>query len=48
MAGYSRVTLDTLPRMAAAIHLYTSLGFVERGAYYDTPLQDTIFMELQL
>lgn len=46
--GYSRIILDTLPSMHGAIHLYHDLGFVRRPAYYDTPLQETIFMELQI
>jgi len=46
--GYSTMRLDTLPSMHTAIRLYESLGFVRRSAYYDTPLQETIFMELDL
>ncbi len=46
--GYSTMALDTLPFMHAAIRLYETLGFVRRPAYYATPLQETIFMELQL
>jgi putative acetyltransferase len=46
--GYSTMMLDTLPFMHAAIRLYETLGFVRRPAYYATPLQETIFMELQL
>lgn len=46
--GYSTMRLDTLPDMHKAIRLYESLGFVRRSAYYDTPLQETIFMELNL
>jgi GNAT superfamily N-acetyltransferase len=46
--GYSTMVLDTLPFMHGAIHLYTSLGFVPRSAYYDTPLQQTVFMEKAL
>jgi len=34
--------------MQAAIQLYESLGFARCAAYYDTPLRDTVFMELQL
>ena len=46
--GYSTMRLDTLPDMYKAIRLYEFLGFVRRSAYYDTPLQETIFMELNL
>jgi putative acetyltransferase len=45
--GYSSMRLDTLPQMSATTRLYESLGFVRRNAYYNTPLQDTIFMELE-
>src|SRR6266478_5956696 len=46
--GYSAIRLDTLPVMRNAIKLYEELGFVRCGAYYDTPLAETIFMELRL
>lgn len=46
--GYSTMRLDTLPFMRGAIRLYESSGFVRRSAYYDTPLSETVFMELQL
>jgi GNAT superfamily N-acetyltransferase len=46
--GYELMRLDTLPTMQSAIRLYEELGFMRRTAYYDTPLPDTIFMELQL
>lgn len=46
--GYRTMRLDTLPQMQAAIRLYEALGFVRCAAYYDTPLPDTVFMELQL
>jgi ribosomal protein S18 acetylase RimI-like enzyme len=44
--GYLTMKLDTLPRMQAAIGLYERLGFVRCTPYYDTPLADTVFMEL--
>lgn len=46
--GYASMRLDTLPAMSAATALYESLGFTRFPAYYATPLQDTIFMELKL
>ena len=46
--GYSTMRLDTLAFMHDAIRLYKALGFVRRSAYYDTPLQETVFMELRL
>lgn len=46
--GYDRMRLDTLPAMQSAISLYEELGFLRREPYYDTPLTDTIFMELDL
>jgi putative acetyltransferase len=46
--GYRTMRLDTLSSMHGAIRLYQALGFVRRAAYYDTPLPDTVFMELQL
>ena len=46
--GYSKMRLDTLPSMPRAIALYTTLGFKEIAPYYDTPIEDTVFMELDL
>jgi ribosomal protein S18 acetylase RimI-like enzyme len=34
--------------MREAISLYRRMGFVERRAYYDTPIEGTIFLELDL
>jgi ribosomal protein S18 acetylase RimI-like enzyme len=41
--------LDTVPgKMNDAIALYRSFGFREIEPYYETPLNETIFMELEL
>jgi putative acetyltransferase len=47
--GYMKMRLDTLPgRMDKAIALYRSIGFVEIDPYYESPIEDTKFMELEL
>jgi ribosomal protein S18 acetylase RimI-like enzyme len=46
--GYRAMLLDTLRSLEAALGLYKSLGFVEVEAYYDTPLEDTVFLRLDL
>lgn len=46
--GYRAIRLDTLPSMSAARELYLSLGFRPVEAYYDTPIEGTIFLELGL
>ena len=47
--GYTHMRLDTIAdRMDRAIQLYRSIGFVEIQPYYDTPVDSTKFMELDL
>lgn len=46
--GYGACLLDTLPQMVEARGLYRSLGFVETEAYYETPLEGTVFLRLGL
>ena len=46
--GYRAMFLDTLPDMATAQALYRNLGFEETGAYYETPVEGTKFMRLEL
>lgn len=46
--GYEAMLLDTLSTMASAQALYKSLGFVEVAPYYDSPLQNTTFLRLDL
>ncbi|HEX6735220.1 MAG TPA: carbonate dehydratase [Azonexus sp.] len=46
--GYKRLLLDTLPNMRMAVKLYRELGFNEAPAYYPTPVENTIFLALDL
>ncbi len=45
---YSRIVLDTLPKLAAAIALYRKLGFVETGPYLPSPTPGAVCFELRL
>ncbi|PLN86640.1 putative GNAT family acetyltransferase [Aspergillus taichungensis] len=46
--GYREMRLDTLPMMAGAIGLYRRAGFGEIAAYYETPLEGTLFLGLDM
>lgn len=47
--GFTHMRLDTMPgRMDRAIELYRSIGFIEIQPYYETPVDSTKFMELDL
>jgi carbonic anhydrase len=46
--GYKTLVLDTVPKLKTAIALYHSMGFVEAQPYYDTPIDCTVFMQLDL
>jgi HAD superfamily hydrolase (TIGR01549 family) len=46
--GYSRIRLDTLPSMRAAIPLYRSLGFAEVPPYTVNPVEGVLFLEKRL
>ena len=44
---YSRVVLDTLPKLAPAIALYRDLGFREIGPYLASPTPGAVCFELK-
>jgi len=46
--GYSSMRLDTIPSMEEAIPLYRSLGFREIKPYRLNPIENAIYMELDL
>ena len=46
--GYKRIRLDTLPPLKSAIHVYKKFGFCETPAYLDSPMEDSIYMCLDL
>lgn len=46
--GYARMLLDTLPFLQGAIYLYRRLGFYEIPRYNDSPMDTSIYMQLDL
>lgn len=46
--GYERMLLDTLPFLKTALCLYREYGFAEIGRYNDSPMDSSIYMELEL
>ena len=46
--GYACVILDTLKTMEDAQALYASLGFMEIPPYYDSPMEGTKYLKLDL
>lgn len=48
IAGYSRICLDTLPTMSAAIRLYHEMGFNAIEPYVYNPVPGAIFLARDL
>lgn len=47
-AGYREMVLDTIQPLKAAIQLYKKHGFQECPPYYKNPMEDVIYMKLDL
>ena len=47
-AGYSRICLDTLPTMIAAIQMFTAMGIKPIEPYVFNPVPGAIFLGLEL
>lgn len=46
--GYSHMLLDTLPFLESAIHMYKTFGFYEIESYNNSPMETSIYMQLDL
>ena len=46
--GYTTMLLDTLPSLETALAMYRQFGFVQIPPYYDSPVEETIFMRREL
>ena len=46
--GYHHLLLDTLPALEEAVRLYRRLGFYEIPCYNDSPVDSTLFFQLDL
>ena len=46
--GYRHLLLDTLPALEEAVRLYRRLGFYEIPCYNDSPVDSTLFFQLDL
>ena len=46
--GHTRMCLDSMERLGEALALYRSLGFVPGPAHCHNPLQDVIYLQLDL
>lgn len=46
--GYGRMVLDTLGSMTTPLKLYRGLGFHDIEPYYHNPLDNVVFLELDL
>jgi len=46
--GYTKMRLDTVPKMKEAIDLYLKIGFKEIKPYRENPIEGALYMEMEL
>ena len=46
--GYTKMRLETVPKMKEAITLYRSIGFYEIESYRENPIEGALYMEMEL
>ena len=46
--GYRHMLLDTLPSLESALRLYRRFGFYDIPRYNDSPLDSTVYLQLDL
>lgn len=46
--GYTKMRLDTVPKMKEAINLYIEIGFKEIEPYRENPIDGALYMEMDL
>lgn len=46
--GYTYMLLDTLPFLKSAIRLYKKYGFQETNCYNNNPMENALYMKLEL
>ncbi len=46
--GYKYMLLDTFPFLKPAIHMYTKFGFYPIERYNDNPMDESVYMKLDL
>ncbi len=47
-AGFDRLVLNTLPTMVAARGLYAELGFASCDPYVESPIEETLYLALDI